>query len=467
MNGSNVVNMTTGSPTRHILKFALPLLIGNLFQQLYNMVDSVVVGNYVGANALAAVGSCGSMNFLFFSLSSGLSVGIGVIIAQYFGAKEYENVRSTIANAIYVLAMAAIAVSALGILLSPLILHLLSTPDSIFGDAVTYMRTTCAGIIAVAAYNGVASILRALGDSKTPLYFLILSSIVNVGLDLAFVLGLHWGVLGVALATIISQAVSAVTCIVYAYIKVPFFHLQRHQLKPRKELIVNSFRLGVPIALQNSMIALSCMALQGTVNGFGEKVMAAYTISGRIEMIIQQPYGSLGAALTTYSGQNIGAGKLERVKTGYRQATWMALIFSLTMLPIAYLFGEHVVGFFVKDPEVIDMGAKALKITSLCYFGLGMIYVPRAVLNGVGDTGFAMINGVTEVTCRIGYSQIFTRIPALGCWGIWITTGVTWVTTAIVCVLRYTRGKWKGKSMQERANTNVTRKSEKNVLKCS
>ena len=195
-----------------------------------------------------------------------------------------------------------------------------STPETIIGDSLIYMQTTCVGIIAIAMYNGVASILRALGDSKTPLYFLILASIVNVILDLVFVLGLGLGVFGVALATIISQAVSAITSMIYAYHKVPYFHLKKKQLRPDKEIIFKSYRLGIPVALQNSMIAVSCMALQGVVNQFGETVMAAYTITGRIEQIVQQPYGSLGMALTTYAGQNIGAGKVERVGQGYRRA---------------------------------------------------------------------------------------------------------------------------------------------------
>ncbi len=442
MNRKNVTDMTVGSPMGHIVKFTLPLLLGNLFQQLYNMVDSIVVGNFVGANALAAVGTCGSMNFLFFSLSSGLAIGIGIIVAQFFGAGDEKNVRSTIANSIYVLASTSLLVSILGILLSPFILQLLKTPDTIIGDSIVYMRTTCAGILFIAAYNGVAAMLRALGDSKTPLYFLILSSIINVVLDLVFVLGLDWGVFGVAFATVIAQAASAVCCMIYAYHKVDYFRLTKEQLQPRSQIILKSVQLGIPIALQNSMIAISCMVLQGVVNSFGETVMASYTIIGRIEQVVQQPFSSLGTALTTYSGQNMGAGKPERVKRGFRQATVMVLVFSICLLPIAYFLGEEIVGIFVKEADVIEMGAKGLRITSLCYFGLGMIYVPRAVLNGCGDTGFALINGFTEVACRVLYSQVLIQIPALGFWGIWLTTGVTWVTTAVVCVLRYARGKW-------------------------
>ncbi len=447
MSNKNITDMTVGNPAGHIIRFTLPLLLGNIFQQLYNMVDSIVVGNFVGADALASVGACGSMNFLFFSLSSGLAIGIGIIVAQFFGAGDEKNVRNTIANSIYVLAGASILVSIIGILFCPAILRLLQTPDSVIGDSIIYMRTTCAGTIFVAAYNGVAAILRALGDSKTPLYFLIVSSIINVVLDLTFVLGFDMGVLGVALATIIAQAVSAVTCIIYAYKKIEYFRLCRGQLRINMQIVLKSINTGVPIALQNSMIAISCMVLQGVVNTFGETIMASYTIIGRIEQIVQQPFSSLGAALTSYSGQNMGAGKTDRVKKGFCQATIMVLIFSICLLPIAYLFGEQIVGIFVKDAEVIKIGAKALRINSLCYFGLGMIYVPRAVLNGCGDTGFAMINGLAEVVCRVMYSQILTRIPVLGYWGIWITTGATWATTAVVCVIRYFQGKWQVKSL--------------------
>lgn len=439
----NITDMTTGSPVHHILKFAWPLLVGNLFQQMYNMVDSIVVGNFVGADALAAVGTCSSMNFLFFSLSSGLSIGVGIVVSQYFGAKDTVNVRKAIANSVYVLGFVAVLMSIIGILLAPFLLRLMKTPDTIIRDATIYMRTTCYGIVAIASYNGIASILRALGDSKTPLYFLILASIINVVLDLFFVLNLHLGVFGVALATIISQAVAAVICFLYAYKQIPYLRLQKSERTPDRQIILTSFKIGTPVALQYSIIAISCMALQGVVNSFGEIIMAAFTITGRIEQIVQQPYSSLGMAVTTYAGQNMGAKHIDRVKSGFWRASLMVLFFSTLMIPIAYLFGESIVRLFVKDPEVISIGAHALRITSLCYLGLGMIYVPRAVLNGCGDAEFAMINGITEVICRIGYSQILTRIPLLGFWGVWITNGFTWITTAVICVYRYMKGKWK------------------------
>jgi putative MATE family efflux protein len=279
------------------------------------------------------------------------------------------------------------------------------------------------------------------------LFFLVIACFINIGLDLLFVLGMNMEVLGVALATVISQIICAVSGIIYAYKKISFFQLTKEQMKPDFKIILKSIKLGIPVAFQNSMIAVSCMVLQGAVNSYGETVMATFTITSRIEQFVQQPYSSLGLALTTFTGQNIGANKQDRVKQGFRQAVMMIFIFSMILLPLVYIFGDKIIGIFVKstETEVIQMGVKALRITSLCYFGLGMIYIPRAILNGSGDTGFSMINGITEVVCRIAYSNGFMRIPQLGYWSVWITTGATWVTTSVVCLIRYWSGKWKSK----------------------
>lgn len=447
MTAKRITDMTVGSSTKHIIKFALPLLFGNLFQQFYNLVDSIVVGNYVGANALAAVGACGSLNFLLFSLSGGISGGIGIIVAQFFGSGKTDRVKDTIANAIYVLGAIGIVVSIIGIIFAPQILQLLSTPEEIIYDSTVYLRTTCAGMIAVIAYNGVSSILRALGDSKTPLIFLIISCILNIGLDLIFVIYLNAGVLGVALATIISQTISAITSTIYAVRNVSYFKLSKEEMKPDKEIIINSLKIGTPIAFQSSLIAMSMIVLQRVVNSFGATVVAAYTVTSRVEQVVMQPYGSLSMAVTTFTGQNMGAGKIERVKKGLYSSTIMILTFSLLMLPIAYIFGESIIRIFVGEADVIEMGAKALRITSICYFSLGMIFIPRALLNGAGDAKFSMINGVTEVLCRIIFSYVFTQISFIGLWGIWITSGATWTVTAVVCLMRYASGVWKTKSI--------------------
>ena len=436
-------DMTRGSVFRHVLMFTFPLLIGNLFQQFYNLVDSLVVGNFVGANALAAVGTCGSLNYLIFALSSGLSVGLGVMAAQAFGARNTRDIRRIVAGGIYILGGAGLIVSVLGYALAQSLLRLLRAPETILPDAVTYLRLICLGTVPVALYNGIASILRAMGDSKTSLYFLIAASLINVVLDLVFVLGLGLGVFGVGLATLISQIASFVISLVYALTRVSVFRLRKEELRFDGAIVKRALILGIPVAAQSSIISVSTMVLQGVINGFGETVMAAYTVVDRVEQIVQQPYTSLGTALTTFAGQNVGAQRLDRVKQGFRVSVYLALGFSLVLLPIAYVFGPQIIGVFVKEPEVIAIGARALKINSLFYFALGMIYVPRSLLNGCGDSAFAMINGLTEVICRIVYSNVFTRIPTIGCWGIWITTGFTWGTTALVCLHRYFRGGWR------------------------
>ncbi len=436
-------DMTTGSPIKHILKFTLPLLIGNLFQQLYNMVDSIVVGKFVGEDALAAVGSCGSTNFLFFSLGNGLGLGIGVIVSQYFGAGDNRNVRKTIANSYYVLVSTSVIVSIIGVLAAPWLLRLLGTPEDIFHDTLIYMQTTTLGLIAISMYNGVSAILRALGDSKTPLVFLIVACLINVVLDLLFVIVFGWAVFGVALATVIAQAISAITCYMYAYKKIEYFRVGKEEAKMDWSIIGRSFRIGIPLALQNGTIAVSCMVLQGVVNSFGENVMAAYTITIRIESIVQQPYSSLAAAMTTFAGQNAGAGRADRIKKGFRQCVVIVLIFSLALIPLFYAFGESIASIFVDNTEVIDISARALRVTSLFYFGLGMIYVPRALLNGCGDAAFAILNGLVEVAGRVVFSQIFLLIPALGWLAVWLTTGATWAVTGLVCLIRYWTGNWK------------------------
>lgn len=440
---TNITDMTVGNPTGHILKFALPVLVGNMFQQLYNTIDSLVVGKYVSADALAATGSCGSLNFLFFSLSSGLAIGIGIIISQYYGAKDDNGVRKTIANSLYILCMASLLATLIGVSLARPLLRLMATPNEILDMATLYLRTTCCGILFIALYNGVASALRALGDSKTPLYFLIISSFLNIGFDLLFVLKFKMGVFGVGFATVIAQFVSAIISLGYAIIYVPYFRLSKNEMKPETEIIVRSFKLGVPMALQSSMIAISMIVIQSVVNGFGTIVMAAYTITCKVDLIASQLYNAMSTSLVTYSGQNFGANDIDRIKKGYIRGLAIVTIYNCIVVPIVYTFSHPITAFFVNDASVISFGSDAMRITAIFYFALGIIYIPRGILNGCGDAKFSLINGITEVACRIVYATALTRIASIGMWGIWWATGLTWVTVAIVCNSRYLTSKWK------------------------
>ncbi len=447
MAGKYVQDMTKGRELSLLVKFSVPMLIGNIFQQFYNMVDSIIVGNYVGSNALAAVGATGSINFLFFSLCMGMSVGIGILISQYFGAGDDEYVKRTIANTIYVTAVTAIGMSIIAVIFARPILILLRTPPSILEDAVIYMQITCAGIIAIGAYNAVSAVLRALGDSKTPLIFLIVASFINVGLDLLFVIRFGLGVRGVAYATIIAQIIAAAGSIIFAKIKIPYFTFEAEYFRYDVDIVKKCIVLGVPIASQSALIAVSCIILQMVVNGFGESVVAAFTATNRIEQLVQQPFNSIGAAISTFTGQNIGANKLDRVKKGYHKSIILVAGFSLIMLVFAWAFGYYIMRLFVDDQAVIELGVKALRITSTMYFPLGVIYITRGLLNGAGDAFYAMINGFVELAGRILFPICLVTIPLIGVWGIWFSTGFTWVITAIASIIRYRQGKWKYKSV--------------------
>ncbi|WP_160676339.1 MATE family efflux transporter [Clostridium sp. C8-1-8] len=442
-----VQDMTEGNEVSLLIKFSLPMLVGNIFQQFYNLIDSIIVGKFIGANALAAVGATGSLSFLFFSICLGLSIGIGIIIAQYFGAKKDSQVKRTIANGIYVIGISGLVMSIIAAVFARPILQLVQTPPEILDDAVTFLRIVSGGMIAVAAYNAIAAILRALGDSKTPLVFLVISCVINVVLDLIFVLKFGFGVAGTAYATVFSQASAAVGCVIFALLKNPYFKLKKEHLKVNWPIVNKCIRIGLPVAAQNSMIALSLVALQRVVNGFGETAVAAFTATSRIEQLIQQPFNSLGAALSTFSGQNMGANKLERVKKGYRKSILIVAGFSLIALLAAQLGGRAIMEVFVKDEAVIELGAKAIKLTSLMYFPLGMIHITRGLLNGTGDAFYAMINGMVEVIGRVGFSSGLAVFPVFGVWSVWITTGLTWFITAIASVIRYRQGKWKEKSL--------------------
>ncbi len=431
------MNMTEGRPLVLLSVFALPLLIGNLFQQAYNLADSMIVGQLLGANALAAVGSTGSISFLFFSIFNGISGGCGIVTAQYFGAKNDIMVRRSIANSAYIMLASSLLTGTAAFVMAPTVLSWMGTPEEILPDAIIYMRMTAASVPLIAIYNYASSMQRALGDSRTPLYFLIVSCLINVGLDILFISVFHMGVFGAALATMLAQLLAGAGSMLYIVRKNPYFHLSREELRYNSKLILASARMGVPLTLQWSLIAVSTTALQSVVNSFGPVAMAAYTATNRLEQLVQQPFGSMSMALSTYSSQNMGAGKMERIRTGYRDSLFAMAVLAGAMSVVMQFFGGMLVNWFVSEPDVILMGKQALKITSLFYVFLGIIYVTRGVLNGVGDALFAFINGIVEITGRIGLPLLLLRISGLGVWSIWYTAGLTWMLAGIFCVLRY------------------------------
>lgn len=435
--------MTTGRPLSLLLRFSVPLLIGNLFQQAYSLADSVIVGRLIGAKALAAVGSTASVTFLFFSVCNGISSGAGIVTAQCFGAGEEKRVKRSISNSAYIMLFSALIMGSVAFLASSSVLKMLRTPDAILTDAVLYMRMMSIGVAFTAVYNYSASMLRALGDSRTPLYFLIVSCIINVSLDLLFVGSLGLGVFGAALATIISQVLAGGGCLVFAGRTNPYFRLKRDDLAFDLSITMRAVKIGIPLAMQWSLIAVSTTALQRFVNSFGAVAVAAFTATSRVEQLVQQPYGSLSLALSTYAGQNYGAKKTDRVRKGFRQSVLSVMVFSGLMLLVMQLFSGGIIGIFINDADVTRMGAYALRLTSVFYFFLGLIYVTRGIQNGIGDSLFALINGLVEVVCRIALPLVLVLIPGVGVWGIWLTAGLTWFISAVFCLIRYFS--WRGR----------------------
>ena len=434
---NNTLNMTTGNPLKLIVKFAIPMLVGNIFQQLYNLADSIIVGRIIGKDALAAVGATGSVTFLFFALCNGIGNGGGIVTSQFFGQGDDKSVKKCITNTGFIMLIVPIIIGGFGLLLSHPLLVLLKTPEDIMADSLIYLRIMCVGTIFVSLYNFISSILRALGDSRTPLYFLIFSCVLNVGLDFFFILVLNTGVWGAAIATVIAQLLSGALCIIHSFRRNPYFKLAREDFEYNKSIVYKTIRLGVPLSLQFSMISISCMALQAVINSFGPVAVAASTAISRIEQVIHQPYQTVGATLSTYTGQNYGAREFDRVKIGHRLGLIIVTVFSVLMLPVMQFFGSNIVSIFVDDAEVIEMGGRAIQISSLFYIFLGVIYSIRGVLGGLGDAFFSLLNGIVEVIGRFTVPFILTAIPAIGLWGIWWSVGIVWFMAGFTAWLRY------------------------------
>ncbi len=429
--------MTEGNPISLLIRFSIPMLIGNIFQQLYNIVDSVVVGKLVGADALAAIGVTGPMSFFFFALCNGIGAGGGIVTSQSFGENNTKNVKSCISNVGYIMMIFPLVVGILAFFLADPLLKMLQTPGNVFKDALGYLRILCVGLVFVSVYNYVSSMLRALGDSRTPLYFLIFSCILNTILDIVFVKNLHLSVLGAGLATLISQFVSGALCLAFAFKTNPYFKLTKHDLKINSDIIRRSVKIGIPLSLQFSLIAISTMALQRVVNSFGAVAVAAFTATSRIEQVIHQPYQTLSAALSTFTGQNFGARKQDRMTEGYHKAMYVMVVFTVLMVIVMQIFGRQITSIFVNEEEVISMGTLALRITSVFYVFLGLIYVVRGYMNGIGDAFFALFNGIVEVIGRFTVPVLLTMVPLIGVWGIWWSVGIVWGISGITAWFRY------------------------------
>ncbi len=395
-------DMTTGSPMKNIIRFCLPLMLGNLFQQLYNMADTIIVGRFVGKIALSAVGSVGALNFLIIGSVIGLCTGFAIPIAQRFGAQDIHSLKKYVANIIYTSAVLGVIFTVGAVLFTHPLLKILNTPEEIYQDAYDYIVIIFAGIGATMFYNLLASIVRSLGDSKTPLYFLLFSSVLNVCLDILLITVFDMGVRGASVATVISQLVSGILCFIYVKRSFPILHITKETSKPDFEFIMSLLKNGLPMALQFSITALGSVMLQSCVNGLGSDAIAAVTIGGKTQLMIVLPAETIGITMATYCGQNLGAKKLDRIKKGISRGFILAAIYSVIGMCVAKFLGPYISLLFISGSEtgVITLAQQYINAGSYFYIILSVLFLLRNALQGLGYSVTAMMTGVFELFAR-------------------------------------------------------------------
>lgn len=405
MASNTTKDMTTGSSMKLILGFAVPLLMGMLFQQVYSLVDTIIVGRFLGVNALAAVGATGSINFLIIGFCLGLCNGFALPVAQRFGAKDYDGLRKYVGNSAVLSVIVGGTITVFTVVFCRNILQIMDTPADIIDLSYNYIVVIFAGIPATLLYNILSSHLRSLGDSVTPVAFLILSACLNIGLDLLFIVTFHWGVFGASLATILSQLVSGVLCLVFIIIRFDILHLKRDDWRLDPAYVRNLLVMGLPMGFQYSITAIGSVILQAAVNSLGSIAVASMTAAGKISMFVVCPFDALGSTMATYGGQNVGAGKLERLAKGLRSAVILGAIYSAVIFVVVYFFGENMIQIFLSPTEenaatVLVWAKEFLVINAAFYFPLALVNIVRFLIQGMGFSGFAVFAGVFEMVAR-------------------------------------------------------------------
>lgn len=441
-------NMTTGNPVKLIVEFAIPMLIGNVFQQAYNMVDTIIVGRYLGEKALAGVGSTGTLIFFTLALIMGLCNGAGLVIAQCFGCNDTKNMKKSIVSLIWVSSILTIIVTILGVFCSRYFLKLLNVPEDVMGYSEEYLRIIYIFVVGSVIYNGASSILRSIGDSRIPLITLMIASILNIGLDLLFILKFDMGVSGAAYATVISQCLSAVLCTGYIIRRRREIGLTEMKFQPDWQSLVLIFKTGFPSAFQSSMIALGGMSVQRLVNSYGASVIAAYVAANRVDSVAIQVIVSIGAALSVFTGQNMGQGDFKRIHEGLKKTLVLMLGASVTIAVMVLIFRRDLMLIFLDAEEArdaIEVGATYLSIIGIAYVIAGIMQSYQNVIRGAGDVNTCMVAGLTELAGRIVFAYILA--DWMGVKGIWIATPISWGCGCIIPVVRYYSGKWKTKKL--------------------
>lgn len=438
-----MVDLTEGNETVSIVKFAVPMLIGNVFQQLYTMVDSIIVGKGVGKEALGAVGASFPIIFLMVSLVMGVTMGATIMLSQFYGARDYGKMRLTMDTAYLFLFVSSLIVSVAGVVLSEPILRLTRTPPEILPHAVSYLQIMFAGMVFLFGYNTVSAVLRGLGDAKRPLYFLVIASLLNIVLDLLFVMVFKWGIAGAAWATVISQGLSLVVGILY-------MQRQEHlRISPKRmrfdwAIFKTMLRIGLPTGIQQSLVSLGFVALTRIVNPFGTDVVAGYTAATRLDSLAALPAMNLSMAVSTFVGQNLGAGKPERVKRGYRAALLIAVGISAVLTVVLIAFRDRLIGLFSTDPGVLRYGGEYLTIVTSFYVLFAGMFITGGVLRGAGDTMVQMVFTLIALwVVRIPVAAMLAG--AVGTSGIWWAIPAGWAVGFTGTFVYYLSGRWKRK----------------------
>lgn len=436
-------DMTHGSIVMLLIQFAIPLLIGQLFQQMYNTVDTLVVGNFVGKEALAAVGSTTSIINMLIGVFLGFSMGANVVVSQYYGAHDEKSVHDTVHTTIVMSLAFSVILTVLGVLLAPFMLHLMDTPEDVFEEAATYLRIYFAGASGLVLYNMGSGILRAVGDSKRPLYFLIFSAIVNTILDLVFVIAFEMGVAGVALATIVAQFLSAVLILIVLSRTSGPYRLFWNHLKIDRTILGSIIKIGLPSSIQQGVTAFSNVFVQGYINRFGSSYMAGYSAYGKVDVFALLPMQALSMASTTFVGQNIGAGDVKRAKKGIRTALLLSLGSTAVLILPMMLFAPQIISLFNGDPEVIIYGALYMRLTSPFYLAVCVNQIYAGALRGAGDTRapmFIMLGSF--VVFRQIYLFIVSRVFPNNFYPIIFAYPAGWILCSTLLYIYFKRSHW-------------------------
>ena len=431
--------MSVGSPLKLLLGFTIPLFLGNLFQQVYSMVDTIVVGRFVGVDALAALGAVGGFSFMVVGFSIGLGNGFAVTVSQAFGAKDFKMMKKCYAMSIILSLFIGLAISIIFALLSKALLMVVKTPENILQMANDYILVIYIGLLTNIFYNLFSGILRAVGDSKSPVLFLIISSLLNVFLDLLLVLVIPMGVKGVALATVISQGISALICYFYINKKLPILKLEKEHFRVDMHLIVRLLRIGLPGALQFSVCAIGVIIVQVAINSFGSDIIAAYSVGTKIENLITQFYPALGMAISTFAAQNLGAGDLKRIKKGFRIGLAIVVVWSIISIflahfittPFSYIFLDE----STTDPQIIENAQIYMNTIVVFFIPLGMIFLYRTGSQGLGSGAIPMISSITELVLRT--IAAFTLPVMLGYQGLCLASPVAWIGAGFLLPICY------------------------------